>query len=186
MDRIDGNEADTQILIEVLVGSDVTPAALEAHFHIELAAFADGCNVDIFIQYLDVAVGFDHARGDDTGLIGAQVNRFRCIACELKRNLLEVENDIRRILDYAGDRLEFVQHALDFHGSDGSSLNRAQQHTAQRIADGGAEAALKGLRPEHSVLVGKRSGIGGETFWFLKPLPKHVFLLRPCGSMPAS
>ena len=58
---IDGNETDAEIFIEILVGGNVAAAALEAHFHIELAAFADRGNVDVFVENFDVAVGFDHA-----------------------------------------------------------------------------------------------------------------------------
>ena len=49
----------------------------------------------------------------------------------------------------------------------------------------GAEAAFKGLGPEDAVLVGKGGSINCETFRFLKTPPKHVFLLRPFGSVLA-
>ena len=182
---IDRNESDAEILVEVLVGGNVAAAALQAHFHVELAAFADRRDVNVFVQHFDVAIGFDHAAGDHAGLIGAQVNRLRRIARKLERNLLQVEDDVGRVLDHAGDRLEFVQHAFHLHRGDGRAFDRAQQHAPQGIAHGSAEAALKGLRPEHSVLVGEGGGVDCETFRFLKTLPKHVFLLRPFGSMLA-
>ena len=96
--------------------------------------------------------------------------------------MIEADGDVE-ILDNSGDGLELVQHAFDFYGSDGCSFDRAQHYSAECIADGGAEAALKRLRPEHAVFVGEAGGVGGETFRFLKTLPKHVFLLRPFGSV---
>ena len=148
---VDRDEADAQILVEVLVGGNIAAAALQTHFHVELAAFADGGDVDVLVENFDVAVGFDHAGGNDAGLISAQINRFRRVARKLERNLLQVQDDVGRVFDDAGDRLELVQHAFDLHGGYGRAFDRAQQHAPQRVADGGAEAALKGLGPEHAV-----------------------------------
>jgi len=53
-----------------------------------------------------------------------------------------------------------VLYAFDANGSDGRALNRTEQHAAQTVAYGGAEAALKRLRREHAVPVGQRLGIG--------------------------
>ena len=50
-----------EIGVEVLVGRDVAAAALQAHLHVELAAFGDGGDVDVLVEDLHVAVGFDHA-----------------------------------------------------------------------------------------------------------------------------
>ena len=168
-----------------LSADDVAAAALQAHFHIELAAFADGGDVDVLVEHFDIGVGLDHAGGDHARLIGAQVDCLGRVARELERNLLQVQDDVGRVFNYAGDRLEFVQHAFNLDGGNGRAFDGSQQHAAQRIADGGAEAAFKRLRPEHAVLVGEGGSIDGETFRFLKTLPKHVFLLRPFGSMPA-
>ncbi len=182
---IDGNESDAEILVEILVGGNVAAATLQAHFHIELAAFADRRDVDVFIENLDVAIGFDHAAGDHARLIGAQINRFRRVARELERNLFQVEDDVGRILDHSGDRLEFVQHAFHLDRGDRCAFDGAQQHAPQGVAHGGAEAALKRLRPKNSVLVGQGGSVDCETFRFLKTFPKHVFLLRPVGSVLA-
>ena len=125
VDRVDGNEAEAQIVVEILVGGDVAAAALQAHFHVELAAFADGGDVDVLVENLDVAVGFDHAGGDDAGLVGAQVERLGAVARELERNLLEIQDDVGRVFDHAGDRLELVQHAFDADRGDGGAFDRA-------------------------------------------------------------
>ena len=171
-------------LVEVLVGRDVAAAALQAHFHVQLAAFAHGRDVDFLVQDLHVAVGFDHARGDDTGLVRAQVNRLRAFAVQLEGNLLQVEDDVRRVFHYAGDRLELVQHTLDLDCGNGRALDGGEQHATQRIADSGAEAPLKGLGAELSVLLGERLGIDCKTLGLLKSSPKHV--VSPAQQAPRS
>ena len=174
VNRVDGNETDAEVFVEILVGGDVAAAALEAHFHIELAAFADGGDVNVFVQHLDIRVGLDHAGGDHAGLVGAQVDGFGRVAAELEGNLLQVQDDVGRVLDHAGDRLELVQHAFDLHRRDCGSLDRRQQHAPQGVADGGAEAAFKRLRPEDAVLIGEGRSIDRQTFRFLKTFPKHL------------
>ena len=182
---IDRNESDAEIFVKILVGGNIAAAALQPHFHVELAAFADGRDVDVFVEHFDIAIGFDHAAGDYARLIGAQVDGFRRVAGQLERNLLQVEDDVGRVFDHAGDRLEFVQHAFHLHRGDGRAFDRTQQHAPQSIAHGCAEAAFKRLRPENSVLIGEGGSINCETFRFLKTFPKHLFLLRPFGSVLA-
>src|SRR5581483_634286 len=108
------------------------------------------------------------------------------LAAELERHLLQVEDDIGRVFNHSGDGLKLVQHAFDFDRGDGRALDRGEQHAPQRIADGGAEAAFEGLRPEAAVLVAERLGVYREALGFLKTFPKnHDCLLRPCCSRPA-
>ena len=177
VDRIDGDEAQAQVGVEVLVGGDVAAAALEAHFHLQLAAFGDGGDVDVLVENLDVAIGFNHAGGDHAGLVGAQVQRLGAFARELERNLLEVQDDVGRVFDHAGDGLELVQHALDADRGDRGAFDGAEQRTAQGVADGGAEAPLKGLGAELAESFGKRLGIDCQALRFLESSPQHMLRL---------
>src|SRR5215831_14351848 len=113
MHGIDRNEADSQVFVEVLVSSHVATSALEPHLHVELAALTDGRDVDVLIQYLYVAIRLNHARSHDPGGVGAQVDGLRRIPGQLERDLLQVQDDVGRVFDHAGDRLELVQHAFD-------------------------------------------------------------------------
>ena len=90
-----------EVGVEVLVGGDIAAAALEAHFHVQLAAFGEGGDIDVLVEDLDVAVGFDHSRGDHAGLVGAQIERLGALARELEGNLLEVQDDVGRVFDHA-------------------------------------------------------------------------------------
>src|ERR1039457_6842569 len=145
VDAVDRDKAQAQVGIEVLVGGDVPAAALEAHLHVDLSAFADGADVDLLVEDLNVAVGLDHAGGDNAGRVGAEVEGLGAVACKLEGNLLQVEDDVGGVLDHSADGLELVQHALDPNGGNGCSLDRREQGAAEGVAYGGAEAALKWL-----------------------------------------
>ena len=54
---------------------------------------------------------------------------------QLERDLLEVEDDVGRVLDHALDRRELVEHALDLDRRDRRALDRGQQHAPQGVAD---------------------------------------------------
>src|SRR5215467_16353022 len=110
--------------------------------------------MNILVQDLDIAVGFYHSGGDVSRLVGLEVDRLGAVAVELEGNLFEVEDDVGRVLNDAGDRLELMQHTFDPHSSHGRAFNRRQQHAPQGVADGGAEPAFERLRVKAAVLVG--------------------------------
>ena len=89
--------------------------------------------------------GLDVAGLDDARALLAHDHALRPLALHLDGDFLDVEDDVGHILAHAGDRGEFVQHAVDLHGLDGGALQRGEQHAAQRIAEGEAEAALERL-----------------------------------------
>ena len=62
-------------------------------------------------------------RGDNAGLVGAQIERLGAVARELEGNLLEVQDDVGCVFDNAGDGLELVQHALNANGGDGGAFD---------------------------------------------------------------
>ena len=87
-----------------LSADDVAAAALHAHLHVELAALADGGDVGIGLENLDVGVGLNVARTNLAGLVHAERQRLGVIDVQLQRNLLEVEDDVGRVLDDPGNR----------------------------------------------------------------------------------
>ncbi len=66
----------------------------------------------------------------------------------LERDLLQVQDDIGGVFDDTGDGAEFVIHAFNADRGDGGALDARKEHAAQRVADGGAEAALERLGGE--------------------------------------
>src|SRR5262249_49799400 len=131
VNRVNRNEPDAEIVVKVLVRGNVAAAALQAHFHLEPAAFADSGDVHVLVEHFHIGVSFDHAAGHDTGLIGTQVDGLGTIAVELKRNLLKVQNNVGCVFDHAGNRLEFMQHAFDLDSCYRCAFDRRKQHATQ-------------------------------------------------------
>ena len=52
-----------------------------------------------------------------------------------------------------------MRDTFDAHGGDRGALDRAQEHAAKSVADGGAETTLERLRRELAVAFGERFGI---------------------------
>ncbi len=123
VNRIHGNKAQSQISIEVLVGGDVTATALEAHFHVELAALRERGQKNVLVQNLDVTVCLDHAGGDHAGLVSAQIKRLGAIARQLERNLFQIQDDVGCVFNHAADRLELVQNAFNADGRNCRALD---------------------------------------------------------------
>ena len=105
----------------------------------------------VAIEHFDVGIGLDLA-ADSTSPERStlQADGVDPLAHHLERNLLQVEDDVGGVFDHARNRAEFVRDAFDAHRRDGRAFNRAQQHAAQAVADGGAESALERLRGEHA------------------------------------
>ncbi len=184
--RVDGihrNVADGQVFIEVAVGGHVAAAVLDAHFQLQLAAFATRGPIDVLIEHGEVRFFFDHRGGHHARLIHVDVNRLGLIGRKLERHLLQVEDDIGGIFHHARDGRKLMQHAFDFYRGHRGPFDRTEQCAAQRIAHGGAPAALKRLRGKTPELIGQRLQLGCQTLRLLKTLPHHViYSLLPCGA----
>src|SRR2546430_2254091 len=165
VNTVDRDVSDGQVFVVVAVGSHVTAAILGAHLDLEFAAFADRGDVHALIEDGEIRVFLDLCRGDRTGLLDVDVNRLRQVSVELDGHLLQVEDDVRGILDHTGDRRKFVQHAFDLDGGDGRAFDRAEQRATQRISYGRTPAAFKTLRGKPPVLLGERFPLGRKTPW---------------------
>jgi hypothetical protein len=187
VDRVDRDPADAEILIEILVSRDVAPATLQAQFHVQLAALGDRGDVRLGLENLDIRITLDVLRADHTRLLHAQVQRLRVVDVHLERDLLQIEDDVGRVLDDARDGRELVEHAVNLHRRDRGALDRREQHAPQRIADGGTEAALERLRVEPTEPIRERLPLELEPFRTLKTFPEHhVFPFANGPAAPAS
>src|SRR5262249_46389562 len=72
---------------------------------------------------------------------------------------LQVQHDVGHVLANARDRRELVQDTLDAHRADRRPLQRGEQDSTQRVADGDAESTLEWLGYELAV-------VGGEALLF--------------------
>ena len=136
------------------------------------------------LEDLDVGVALNVARPHLARFVHLERQRLGVIDVQLEGNLLQVEDDVGRILDHAGDRRELMEHALDLHRRNRGAFDRRQQHAPQRVADRRAKAALEGLRVESAESIGERLTLEFEPLGSLKTFPEHQtsFLLR--GSLP--
>ena len=175
---IDGNKTQPEVFLKILVGSHVAASALESHFHVQLATFAHGRDVNVLIEDLNVAVGLDHAAGHHARLVRLQVDGLGAVAVQLEGDLLKVEDDIGGVFYDAGDGLELMHHAFDAHRGDRCAFDGGEQYAPQRIADGGAESALERLRIKAAVSGGECLSVCGKPLGFLKTFPKHS--VSPC------
>jgi hypothetical protein len=152
-------------------------ASLQAHLHVERPALGHRRDVGVRLEDLDVAVGDDVPRLHLAGLVHLDVQRLGGVGVKLQRDLLQVENDVGRILDHAGDRRELVHDAVDSDGGDGRALNRGEQHATHRVADGRAESPLERLGMEPAEPIRQRLAIELQPFGTLETFPQHRSVL---------
>ena len=98
---------------------------------------------------------------------------LRAVALHLHGHRLDVEHDVDHVLADAGNRRELMQHVVDLDRRDGRTLQRGEQHAAQRVADRRAEAAFERLRVETAVSIGEGLTLDVEPFGSLKTFPEH-------------
>ena len=138
-----------------------------------LPPFGHRRDVGVGLEDLDVGIGLDVARLDLASLVDAQIERLGGVDVRLERHLLEVEDDVGRVLDHTGNRRELVQHAVDLDGGNGRALDRGQQHAPHGVADGGAEAPFERLSVKTAKSIGQRFTFELETLRPLKTFPEH-------------
>ena len=126
-----------------------------------------------FDEDLDVAVGLDVAPAHLAGFVDLDRERLDLIGVQLERDLLEVEDDVGRVLDNPGNRRELVEHAVDLHRGHRRAFDRRQQHAPQGVADGGAEPPLERLGVEAPESIGQCFALELETLRPLKTFPEH-------------
>ena len=86
---------------------------------------------ELGVEDCDVAGDADVAGIDTPGPCFCRVMRFGPSPLHLDRDVLDVEDDVGHVLAHAGDRGEFMQHAVDMNRGDGRALQRGQQDAAQ-------------------------------------------------------
>ena len=96
----------------------------------------------------------DLAGGDLTGAGGRKLEALGALAFHPERDLLDVEDDVGDVLANSREARELVEHAFDLDRGDSGALQRAQEHAAQRVAQGHAEAALQRFCDEHGLAAG--------------------------------
>src|SRR5581483_3171564 len=104
--RVNRDVTDRQVVVEVAVGRDVAAPLLDAHLDADRTALADRGDVNVRIKHLDVRVNLDVTGLQLTRFGAVHAERLRLVRVHLERDLLEVEDNVSRVLDDAGDRGE--------------------------------------------------------------------------------
>src|ERR1700724_3493551 len=140
---VDRDQADRRVLRPVALGGDIALAGRDRELHAYFGTLVQRANLQVRIEHHDIADGLDVAGGDDARALLLHDHALGAFALHLDRDVLDVEHDVGDVLANAGDRGEFVQHAVDVHRLHRSALQRGQQDAAQRVAERLAEAALE-------------------------------------------
>src|SRR5439155_2914183 len=140
---------------------------------VQLPALGDGRDVGVRLEDLDVRVGLNISGAHLARLVDPQREGLRVIHVELQRNLFQVEDNVRGVLDDARDGRKLVENAVDLDRRDGGAFHRRQEHAAKSIADGRAKPSLKWLSVEPTEPIGQRFALELQSFGSLKTSPEQ-------------
>src|SRR5205823_6782107 len=116
--RIDRDQADRRVLRPVLRARQIAFTVLDGHLHRDAGAAVQRADHQIRIEDLDIVPGLDRPGPDFAGTRATQADALGAFAVHAQPDALDVEDDIGDVLEHAGKRREFVQHALDLHRGD--------------------------------------------------------------------
>ena len=99
--------------------------------------------MQILVEDLDLAGALDVAGGDlcRAADVEAQNHVFLCSGGD--DDVLDVQDHVGDVFADTSDGVELVQCVIEANGRDGRAGDARQQGTAQRVADGVAEAGLE-------------------------------------------
>ena len=121
------------------IGS-VAPAALDAHLHLQRAVLVERREDDVSCQDLHVGVALEVASLHHAHPLRLQAQDLRTVHVELEHDLAKVEHDVERVLGDPRQVRELVQDIGDLHPRRRRSVDRGQQDSTIRVADGEGEA----------------------------------------------
>ena len=170
-ERIDRNEADRRVLGPILRRRDIALTVLDGQLHRNPDAAVERADHQFGVHDVDIMAGLDRAGTDFAGSAGAQPHALGAIAIHPQIDGLDVEDDVGHVLEYAGERREFVQYALDLHRGDRRTLQRRHQHPPQRISQCQPEAALQRLGDDRGDPLGVVARLNRQLFRFDQCLP---------------
>src|SRR5690606_25771810 len=118
-DRVDRDHADRR---GAAAGAgEVALAALDGQVDREAALAADGRDVQVLVEDLDVRGGDDVTGGDLGGARHVEAQGDRLVGGGGHHHVLEVQDDVGDVLGDPGDRVELVQGIVEADLGDGST-----------------------------------------------------------------
>jgi hypothetical protein len=107
------------------------------------------------------------------GPLGGEGEDLGMIAVDPEWHLLEVEDDVGRVLDHSWNGGELVKDPFDLDRRDARPLDGGQEDPPHGVPDGGPETPLERLRGESAERRRQRLPLDLEPLRLLKPLPEH-------------
>jgi len=93
-----------------------SPCGVDREFHADLGALVQRAEHEVGVKHDDIADGLNVTCSHSARALLLHDHALWAFALHLDRDVFDVEHDIGDILAYAGDRGEFVQHAVDVDG----------------------------------------------------------------------
>jgi hypothetical protein len=154
VEAVHRDEADGGVFRTVALRRDIALAERGGEFHADRGALVERADHMIRVENLHIRAGLDIARGGNAGAFLLQHHALGAIRMDAQRDFLDVQNDVGDVLAHTRDGGEFMQYAIDVNRVHGGALQGGQEHTAQRVPERQAEAALQGLRDNRTEALG--------------------------------
>ena len=142
-----GNVGAAHLCVELLISllRYVSSAVIKGELHIESVAITHRCDMVIGVKNIYIGIHLDVSRGYLLRAYYVDDNGLRSVAVKLCDYTLYVEDYLSYVLFYPGNSGEFVKNAVNLDIGYGITGQGAKHNSAKRVAEGGAEAALKGF-----------------------------------------
>ena len=154
VNAINGKSVDVILLDDgllVALSGHIAATLIEGQLHDELAALAEGCNVPLRVQDLNIIALFDVIRSDLTGADCFNTHCLRTVGVQLCSDTLQVQDNFGNVFLDALNGGELVNHAVDLDAGHGDTGQRGKKHTTQAVAQCDAKTTLQRLCHELAV-----------------------------------
>ncbi len=126
-EAVDGDGPDRHRRGLVLLGGDVAAANVDLELQLQRPLLVERRDEVVRVEHLEPVDELDVARVDRPRPFLVDADGVRLRLGGLEHDLLQVEDDVRHVLDDVADRRELVERSFDLHGRDGGALQRRQQ-----------------------------------------------------------
>ena len=150
-DRIRRDDANRRVGGLVVLGADVATPFFKRQVHDEVSVLIQRGDMQIAVDHLDLIVHLEGGRRQFARSLHVDRHRLGAFTIQLGRKLFEVEDDLCNVFLHAGNGGKLMLDAFNADAGNGNAGQRAQQHTAQGVAQRLAKAMLKRLDDELAV-----------------------------------
>ena len=137
--------ANPHIIPFILVTGNIAPALVNKNVHLQMRIFVEGRNVQIRIQDFNITVRINICSSNLLFSRYINVKDFNiCIkGMQFHAQSLDIQNNVRYVLPYAGNRSKLMQHAFNLDANNCRTLQGRKQNPAQAVAQCNAVTAFQ-------------------------------------------